>query len=155
MSDGSYRLSSSGFTAFTAIGIPAGAVQKETANLSNGIEIDQTDVQKSFLREQNPIEEKSVSLNSVGYIENVAAIEQGLTVSDELLQQPDCPALRSVLEQSTLVKLWTAKVAEENAVESRRERIMDSPYGVSGSPSYTENLDPYPLPPLDYPIPIE
>ena len=137
MTDGSYRLSTCGFTSFAAIGIPYSMMDKESMILSNGTEIDQDDVKRSIDRAENPFEEKIISLKSVEYIDNVADVDQGLVVPDELLKKPDSPEIRSVLGKSTLVKLWIAAVAEENEVESKRERIMDSPYGIPGSPSYT------------------
>ena len=127
MVDGSYRLSTCGPTTFTAIGI-AEEFYKDQKYLSNGVAIvNKTDYSKN-----------NISLSSCDKFIDIQKIENGIIVSNELINKPGSSEVRELLMSSSLVTLWTEAVSEEYAVECKRERIMDSPYGIPGSPSYID-----------------
>ena len=132
MTDGSYRLSTCGFTSFTAIGISEDYYTGK--NLSNGV----------LINEKSEISHGELSISASDKISNLSDIEDGILVSESMLNNPGSDEICELLMKSTLVKLWSQAVSEKYAVECRRERIMDSPYGTPGSPSFDETYMEYP-----------
>ncbi len=136
MDDGSYRLSTCGFTSFTAIGIEENYYKKGDC-LSNGIRIGNAS-KESFKGDSQ------LSLTSIANITDISDIEEGLVIPNKIINNPGGVEIQELLMHSTLVRLWSEAVSDEYAVECKRERIMDSPYGMPGSPSYSETTLPYP-----------